>query len=46
MKELIEGPLHFHLLVSTGFRFMEIEPKLNKVLSARIAKYHILVKST
>ena len=27
MKELIEGPLSFYLLVSKGFRFMEIVAK-------------------
>ena len=32
MKELIEGPLSFHLLVSRGFKFMEIVAKLKDFL--------------
>ena len=32
MKELIEGPLSFYLLVSKGFRFMEIVAKLKDFL--------------
>ena len=32
MKEIIEGPLSFHLLVSKGFRFMEIVAKVKDFL--------------
>jgi len=36
MKELIEGPLSFHLLVSKGFTFTEIVAKLKDYKNSKI----------